>query len=66
MVAAATEPEIILFQAFLVPAFGEQWFGFLSWDNFNPSASTLAVSRKWSRASTRSTERSFEIRTAHF
>jgi integrase/recombinase XerD len=44
--AAADEPEFTLFQTFLMTGFRDQEIGFLSWDDFNPRASTLSVSKK--------------------
>jgi integrase/recombinase XerD len=44
--STADAREFALFQTFLLTGFRDQEVGFLSWDDFNPRASTLSVSKK--------------------
>jgi integrase len=43
---AANEREFAVFQTFLMTGFRDQEVGYLSWDDFNPKAGTLSVSKK--------------------
>jgi integrase/recombinase XerD len=44
--AAMRPAESVLYQTFLLSGFRDQEVGFLSWDDFNPKAGTLRVSKK--------------------